>query len=424
MATTLPDLVRPFRGERFRATDGLSRLIAPPYDVITGTERARLAASDEHNIVHLMLPEAPGRQDRYAWAAAQLAAWRREGVLAQNPDPAVYVVAEDFALPSGARRTRLGMFAAVAAEPYETRRIRPHERTHTGPKADRLALLRATRTSLESIFVLAPDPDRSLAQALARVAAGRRAPDARAELGGVGIRLWVVGGEEANALSARAGRAQLYIADGHHRYETAVAYAAEAQGADRVLAFIVSVHDAGLSLLATHRIIYGAGRDPLKLLERWRRWFDVGRVAPCADRMERLAQLGAEHTACLVACPPGDYDLTLVLKPDAPLEEVPELGRSAAVRALDVARVEALVVREILAAGTTTPALTYTPDPREAFEAVQQGGASAAVLLNPTRVEQVFAVADAGDVMPPKSTYFYPKVPSGLVLKPAEKATE
>ena len=415
MTTTLPELVQPFRGERFRAADRLNRLIAPPYDVIAGPERARLAASDEHNIVHLILPEAPGGEDRYAWAAARLAEWRRAGVLAPDPAPAVYVMAQDFAIPTGERRTRIGMFAGVAAEPYETRRIRPHERTHAGPKADRLALLRATETSLESIFLLAPDPDRALAQALASVAAG--APQARAELDGVRTRLWVVNGDRAAALAALASRGPLYIADGHHRYETAVAYARENPRADRLLAFIASAGDPGLAILPTHRIIHGAGRDVGKLVELWRRWFDVGRVAPCADRMERLAQLGKERTACLVVWP-GDYDLSLVLKPDAPIDRIPDLGRSAAVRALDVARIEVLVVKEILYAGTATPTLKYTPDPREAFDAVRKGGATAAVLLNPTRVEQVFAVADAGDVMPPKSTYFAPKVPSGLVLRP------
>src|SRR5207247_9356845 len=123
------------------------------------------------------------------------------------------------ALPSGEGRARLGMFAAVRAEPFATRRVRPHEQTHSAPKADRLALLRATRTGLESIFLLAPDADRALAQALAQAARG--VPAARAELGGLGLRLWDVGGAKAGELAALAGRAQLYIADGHQRYETA-----------------------------------------------------------------------------------------------------------------------------------------------------------------------------------------------------------
>ncbi|OLC07440.1 MAG: hypothetical protein AUH34_01290 [Gemmatimonadetes bacterium 13_1_40CM_70_12] len=404
----------PFAGERYAAMDRLTALLAPPYDVISRAERVGYAARDPHNIVHLILPEAPSGADQYADAAARLTAWRREGVLRRDAGEAVYVVAQDYTLPSGERRTRLGMFAAVRAEPFATRRVRPHEQTHSAPKADRLALLRATRTSLESIFLLAPDSDRALAQALAQAARG--VPAARAELDGVGIRMWSVTGAPGAELAALAGRAQLYIADGHHRYETAVAFAAEDPRADRLLSFIVSRHDPGLTILPTHRIVFGAGRDAAKLIEQWRAWFEVGRVAPCMDRVERLAELGRDRTACIVAFP-DDYDVTLVLKPDAALDRVPGMARTPAVRALDVVRIETLVVQYILGAGTATPSLAYTPDPRAAFEAVRNGRAAAAVLLNPTKVEQVFAVADAGDVMPPKSTYFAPKVPAGLVLR-------
>jgi uncharacterized protein (DUF1015 family) len=410
----LPPLVVPFRGERYAARDRLGALLAPPYDVLSRAERARYAAGDPHNIVHLMLPEAPPGGDRYAHAAALLATWRDAKVLQPDRGASVYVVAQDYALPSGERRTRVGMLAAVRAEPFASRRVRPHERTHAAPKADRLALLRATKTNVESIFLLAPDPDRALAQALTKAASG--VPAARAELDGIAIRQWVVSGERAQELAGLASRAQLYIADGHHRYETAVAYAGEHPEADRVLSFIVSAADPGLTILPTHRIVVGAERDAAKLVAAWREWFDVGRVAPCMDRIERLAELGRDRTACIVAFPDAS-DVTLVLKATAVLDAVPDLGRSAAVRALDVARIEALVVQHILGAGTATPSLTYTPDPRAAFDAVRSGHAAAAVLLNPTKVADVFAVADAGDVMPPKSTYFVPKVPSGLVLR-------
>lgn len=412
-AKVLP-LVVPFRGERY-APARVNAVLAPPYDVITPEDRVRYAARDPHNIVHLILPEASAGGDRYARAATLLGEWRRDGVIKRDSADAVYVVAQGYALPTGERRTRLGMFAAVAAEPFASGRVRPHERTHAAPKADRLALLEATRTNLESIFLLAPDADRALAQALARVAAGP--PDVQAELDGVDTRLWVIPGAAAQQLATLAGRGALYIADGHHRYETAVAYGQAHPEADRVLSLVVSATDPGLTILPTHRIIFGATADPERLTAVWRRWFDVGRAAPGADSVERLAELGRERTACVVAFP-GEYDLTLVVKPDAVLDMVPELGKEPAVRELDIARVETLVVRMIMGAGTTTPMLSYTADPRAAFAAVRGGGAAAAVLVNPTRVEQVFAVADSGGVMPPKSTYFVPKVPSGLVLRP------
>ena len=393
--------------------DRLSVLIAPPYDVIDQAERARYARADRDNIVHVMLPEAPpGKPEdgRYGVAAERLAAWRRDGVLRRDARPALYVLAQDFTLPTGERLTRRGVFAAVAAEGYEPRRIRPHEKTHAGPKADRLALMRATATNIESIFLLAPDPDRSLANAVA--AASQGAPDATAELNGVNIRLWIVRDPSHFPLPS----SPLYIADGHHRYETASAYAVENRSADRVLALIVSAQDPGLAVLPTHRVIFGAGRELERLLPRWRDWFDVQPLAAGRDPVTTLASLGVNRTACLVA----DHArvLVMLLKPGALPDRVPSLAQSTAVRELDVARIESLVVKEILGAGTSTPIVRYVADAQEALHLVQQGGAAVSVLLNPTKVAQVFAVADAGDVMPPKSTYFVPKVPSGLVLRP------
>jgi uncharacterized protein (DUF1015 family) len=406
------DLVVPFRGERYRAGDRLGRLIAPPYDVIAPAERARLAASDEHNIVHVMLPEAPpgwSGGDRYEWAASQLAAWRRAGVLVREAEPALYVMAQG---------ARLGVFAALRAEGYEPRRVRPHEHTHAGPKADRLSLLRATATNVESIFVLAPDADGALMGALTAVS--QTPPDATAELGGVGIRLWVVGGGAALSRFPLPP-SPLYIADGHHRYETASTYAAETPEADRLLAFIASARDPGLVVLPTHRVIFGAERASGDLLAAWAHHFQVERLRPGIGPVEHLAALRAAQAggrpACVVALPDGG-DVVLVLKPDAPLDEVPGLPKSPAVRALDVAVIEELVVKPLLRLGAATPTLNYTADPRSALDAVHRGAAASAVLLNPTRVEQVFAVADAGEFMPPKSTYFVPKVPSGVVLRP------
>ena len=409
----MADLVAPFQGERYAAADRLSFLIAPPYDVIDQAERARYAALDPHNIVHVMLPEAPpGRpeDERYPVAAELLKQWRQSNVLARDPKAVLYVMAQDFTLPTGERLTRRGVFAAVAAEGYEPRRIRPHEHTHAGPKADRLALMQATRTNIESIFLLAPDADRTLANALARASEGK--PDAMAELNGVGIRLWIVRDPSRFPLPP----SPLYIADGHHRYETASAYALENPAADRVLALIVSAREPGLVVLPTHRVIFGPDRDLERLLPRWREWFDIQPLAPGRDPVATLATLGRDRTACIVA----DRSRTLVmqLKTGALPDRLPSLVQSQAVRDLDVARVESLVVKEVLVVGVSTPIVRYVPNAKDALDMVQHGGAAVAVLLNPTKVEQVFAVADAGDVMPPKSTYFIPKVPSGLVLRP------
>jgi uncharacterized protein (DUF1015 family) len=270
--------------------------------------------------------------------------------------------------------------------------------------------MRATATNIESIFLLAPDRDRALATALAKVSGGK--PDATAELNGVGIRLWIV----RDVSRFPFPDSPLYIADGHHRYETASAYALENPAADRVLALIVSAQDPGLAVLPTHRVIFGAGRELERMLPRWREWFDVQPLAAGRDPVTTLASLGHDRTACLVA--DRSRILTLTLKPGSLPDRLPSLAQSAAVRDLDVATIESLVVKEVLGAGSSTPIVRYVADANEALGMVQHGGAVVAVLLNPTKVEQVFAVADAGDVMPPKSTYFVPKVPSGLVLRP------
>ena len=411
--TALKPLVLPFRGERY-ARPSLDAVLAPPYDVISPDARKTLAARDPHNIVHLILPEAAVAEDKYAHAAELLTEWRKAGVLAVDPGPSVYVVAQDYTLPSGGHRTRVGMLAAVSAESYDTRRIKPHEKTHAGPKADRLALLKETQTGLESIFLLAPDADHGLTKALLEVT--KTKPAAQGTLDGVGHRLWVVTGKAGEQLAERASAGALYIADGHHRYETAVAYARENPGADRVMAFIVSAHDPGLVVLPTHRVIYGAGRDVSPLIEQWKLWFEVTPAGQLADPVAELARAGASEPACFVALPGDGY--LLVLRSNAPLDDVPGLGTSPALRSLDVAVIEPLVVKQILGAGTSTPTLTYTPDAKAALDAVRTGRAAASVLLNATKVSQVVAVADAGEVMPQKSTYFVPKVPAGLVLKP------
>src|SRR2546425_5155236 len=241
----MADLVAPFQGERYAAVERLSALIAPPYDVIDQAERARYAALAAKNTVNVMRPKAPPappaapggpEEDRYRVAAERLATWRRTGVLRRDPQPVLYVLAQDFTLPTGERLTRRGVFAAVAAEGYEPRRVRPHERTHAGPKADRLALMRATTTNIESIFLLAPDRDRALADAVAHASQGT--PDATAELNGVGIRLWIA----HDPSPFPPPPSPLYIADGHHPHENASAHALGNPGgaAPRALAPILS----------------------------------------------------------------------------------------------------------------------------------------------------------------------------------------
>lgn len=375
--------------------DRLGRLIAPPYDVISAAERAELAARDPCNVVRVILPE--GGADRYRLAAATLEKWRRSGVLVRDPEPAVWVVQHEYSDLSGRRRLRTGCIGALSVEPFSTGRVRPHERTHGGPKEDRLALLRATRTMCEALLVLAPDPRGDLAASLGEATCG--APFAEAEFQKGVLRLWRVGGSSALELCRNASEGALYIADGHHRYETALTFKEEFRAAHRTLALVVSIRDPGLLLLPTHRLVYGDAVEWESIQEPLVRWF---RIVP-------------------VESPSSSGDLVLVLRGP----KFFQLRRSAqapaaivdlhpTVRDLAVAWADRLVL-PLLVRGAGAK-VAYSSSAEEVVSQIAAGTASAGLLLSPPTVEQVLAVADAGAVMPQKSTYFFPKVPSGLVM--------
>lgn len=405
MRNESPPLVAPFLGERYADVDRLSELIAPPYDVISEGERAALAVRSPHNVVHLILPAGDG--DRYRAAATLLKQWRAAGVLARDREPGLLVVQQEFAEQSGARRRRTGLIGAVAVEPFEAGRVRPHERTHQGPKEDRLALLRATRTMCEALFMLARDRSGELGRELAGVTA--RPPSASATLGDVAIRIWRVSGAAAGRLADAAGAESLYMADGHHRYETAMTFRREYPGAARTLSLIVSLRDPGLVVLPTHRMVQGAAVSEDEVRRRLRDGFSIEALAAGRDRRGALAEL--RGAGCLVMLA-GGPTLALRVRNHAVVDE----GEGVApLRRVDVSWADRLVL-PALRGSRDTGRVTYTSSVEDVIEAVNQRRAAAGMLLNPPAVEDVLAVADAGAFMPQKSTYFSPKVPSGLVL--------
>lgn len=380
----LRPLVRPFVAERFAQRDRLSDLLSPPYDVISPAQRAELMARDPNNIVHLILPEGPG--DRYEHAARLLETWRGSGALECDPGATVSVLRHRFTTPDGTAHVRTGLVAAVCAEPYAYRRVRPHERTHSGPKEDRLRLVRATRTALEPLFFLSRDVRGGLDDLLRRETS--RAPDVEAALADEELSLWIVPADRADGALDSLRSDPLYIADGHHRYETAAAYATERRDADWIMGFITSTGDPGLVVLPTHRVVVD-GRSGRSAFEPV--------VARAGDRAP------PDESDCTVVWPDGD-DLSLRLRGGADTEPL-------------VARVERILVTPLVTASQGSK-LVHTHDEHAARLRVRSGGV--AVLLRPTSVEEVLAVADAGGTMPPKSTFFYPKVPSGLVIGPLE----
>jgi uncharacterized protein (DUF1015 family) len=353
--------VAPFRAIRYARLS--AEVVAPPYDVISPEERERLLAGDPHNVAHLTLAESEEN------AGELFRRWLDEGVLVREDRPDVWVLEQEYVGPDGLARTRLGIVASLWAEEYESGVVLPHERTHAGPKESRLRLLRAARAQLEPIFLLY---DGSVP--LVRPA---RDPDIAVE----GSRLWRA--DDGGVGEFFAGR-QLLIADGHHRYETALAFHAE-QGTPesaRLMAVLVSTSDPGLEIFPTHRVF---GKRPS---------LDVAGtvVASVEDGLARLAALPDDRSAAVAYRAEG----ALLVEGDAgelDVELVDRFGHDG---------------------------IDYTPDWREAVGRVDRGAAEVTFLLRPARIEDVFARARRGEVLPQKTTYFYPKLLSGLLFHPVE----
>jgi uncharacterized protein (DUF1015 family) len=337
--------VRPFRALRYNTAvvGPLDALVAPPYDVISDEQRRDYLARSPYNVVHLTLPESEQQ------AAGDFVSWRDSGVLAAA-DEVYWWVAQDYVGPDGVARTREGFAASVPVSPYEERQILPHERTHAGPKEGRLRLLRATQTQLEPIFLLY-DADPVFTRPEGE-------PEVDVEEGGVRTRMWPIAAGEVTIDTP------LLIADGHHRYETAIAYRDENPEATHTFAILVSSRAPGLEIFPTHRIVRSVGDVP-----------------------------GDEVAA------PGD-GVTLYRD-----------GRYTRVSTDD--DFGPRVVESFAPEG-----VSYTAYADEAIAAVDRGEAAAAFLLQPVTTEQVAAFAEAGDVMPQKSTFFFPKLTSGLLFHP------
>ena len=404
-----PELFTAFRGERYADPGSLARRLAPPYDVISPARRAELAAQDTRNIVHVDLPEAAGGADPYAEAARLLEQWRSDGTLVRDAQPTAYVLRTSGTFPGGAVRQRTGVFLAVAAEPFARGRILPHERTHAGPKEDRRRLTHATGCNLSPVFLLAPDSSGTLVATLAETTT--KEPWACCTALGSQHEVWIATGGEAQRIAAAASREPVYVADGHHRFETAVLFRTEApepwrDGAARTLSHVVSFRDPGLEILPTHRLLPG---EP---------------VAASAFRAAAAPWFGdapAGATPVLTVAFAGGMEIPLVMRPDADLSAVRGLPAHPAVRGLAVAIADAVAIGVVgQALLGNVPELRYTADATEARETARSGRCAFALLLPPTRLEEVKRVADAGQIMPPKSTFFAPKVPTGVVLRPLD----
>ncbi len=424
----------------------LAAVMAPPYDVIDPETRARLVARHPANVVRLDLPAdelGDGPDDRYRRAARTLATWRSDGTLRKDPHPSVYVYEQRYRVPGTVTdRVQRGFFARLGLEPYGPESgVLPHERTLSGPKEDRYKLLRATGVNTSPVVVLFDDPDVGTGERLAAVAAGPPDVDVTDD-DGVGHRMWALPASGdgpasivAGALLGAASTGPITIADGHHRYETALRYRDERRMTrscdedppfDYVLALMLEARGQELTVLPTHRLVRGIGEDAAaELPSRARELFDV---TPVASPEELTAALSGGDRSAEDIGGRGWFGLwtrsggsILAARRDAFEPLLPPGGD--ALRSLDVTMLGVALeqLAGIDAEAVTAGAITYTKSEAEAIAAVDAGeGVDAAFLLEPTPVAAIEAVAREGDVMPQKSTYFYPKALTGLVINPHE----
>ncbi|HIJ73273.1 MAG TPA: DUF1015 domain-containing protein [Candidatus Hydrogenedentes bacterium] len=410
--------VRGFRGFRFVAekVGALDAVLTPPYDVITPAERQELIARSPCNMARLLLPVEKDGLDKYQAAAADLNAWVKAGVLEQDAQESLYLLEQAFTSPEGRRHTRRGFFAVTKLPEDDESVVLGHERTFDGPVEDRLKLTEATQANLGAIFVLYADPDGQLSDRLAPHY--EREPDVQAStIDGTTQRMWRV--PEVPCVPEFFLDKRLYIADGHHRFETARYHrdrmrAAERPGAlrpyDFVLMGFVAFEDPGLVICPPHRLLdMPDGFDGKRFLGALDPWFDVRAAGNDLPKQVETAPGCAFGVAIDGA---GNHLITL-----RDIDRTDLLGncRGAAWRDLDVAVLHRGIIERILGLPESTQ-FTYIRDAEQALGAVASGEKGLAFLLRAVRADQVRACAEACEPMPPKSTYFFPKLPSGAVI--------
>jgi uncharacterized protein (DUF1015 family) len=441
MATVIP-----FRGLVYdtRLVPDLRLVVAPPYDVISAEKDEAYRRLHPHNIVHLILPRPEGESDKYACAAGHLQQWVREGILVRDEEPAFYLVAQKYTVKGIGERTRLGLIARLRIEDEGNRIIRPHERTMSGPREDRMDLLESTMTNLSQVFLLYSDPGGSVTGHLGEVAE-RPADRWAVDDAGIESSFWrITSAKIQEALSGAFREKSLWIADGHHRYSAARALRDKlrtkdgskpgTRAYDYVMSCMTAMESPGVTILPYHRTLHYSGPlDRAALVARARPHFDVKEFSfegeqPRAEQIRRRLRDGArsERNAFAVYTGPGSFLIFLIKE-----EAVKEMeGRiEGPLKSLDVSVVHHVLLDRALgipaeAQSGEGGALRFTDDIDRAMAWVDSGEMQAAFLLNATLKEQLVEVADHGLQMPQKSTYFYPKVLTGLILNPLEPIEE
>ena len=443
-------LIAPFRALRYNPdlVKDLGLVMAPPYDVISPEGQRAFHARHDKNVIRLILGEAlegdSAVRNRYSRAGEYFRQWQAEKVLVRDRTPAVYLYQQTFQLPGAGELTRSGLIGLVRLEEFGGRTIFPHERTMAAAKEDRLRLMQACHANLSPVFGVYPDRSRDIDRLFTSAQASKPAMDL-CDWDGIRHLVWVCQDRAAiGELQAAFRSTPIFIADGHHRYETALAFrdlmrakerGGPAHGERRpynyIMMTLVSAEDPGLVILPIHRLLRRPPGGSLEgYLAQVARHFTVEGVPVLRDpEAAALALLGClqrteEGTHRFALYAGGESGYLLTLADERALEAEVAEGKPTVYKRLDVTILHALLIEEPLRrlglAALPDDALIYTHDAVEAIRLVQQGGWGAAFLLNPTKIAQVRAVAEAGLRMPPKSTFFYPKLLTGLVIHPIQ----
>lgn len=426
--------IKPFPGIRYNpeAVEDFSLVVAPPYDVIDQDHHAELLARDPSNVVRLILGSDPTSPGNYVEEAETMRRWLTDGTLLKDPGPSYYLIEDSFLLPGDdSPHKRWGIICRVRLEPFESGRIFPHERTHEGPKEDRLRLMKAFGGNLSQVFTLFDGDATAVRSTLDPVFNSSPIMDIT-DKEGIGRRLWIIQDPDIiNAISELLEDRNFYIADGHHRYETALAYAKEMEAADPdpdpekgynfIMMALVGMKDPGLAILPTHRHLHSFDS------------FDFNKILDCLSSDFNIDSLDSEEESnirsgtapselggrgFILYDPASDRFVRALLRNDVDLEgRMPEM--SAPVRKLEVTLAEQFIMKECL--GMTSEQIShqehleYFKDLGQAMDRARSGG-QLLVVMPPTGMDDLVAVTNEKERMPQKSTFFYPKLLSGLVF--------
>ncbi|MFA5809150.1 MAG: DUF1015 domain-containing protein [Thermoleophilia bacterium] len=431
-----------FRGLRYNPdlVSDLSRVVAPPYDIISPARQHYYHEKHPLNAIRLdfglSLPGDDEKNNRYTRASAQLKEWLRAEILVPEPKPSIYCLREEYNSENGATAIRDGFIAMVRLTDFSEGRVLPHEETALGPKEDRLKLMESTEANLSPIFCIYSDPGGIISETLKP--AYETSPDVQLiDDADTRHSLWIVSNDDACAGISRAlAERTLYVADGHHRYETALAYrdarrAKDGPGPDQpydyMMIYLSSMEEAGRSIFPIHRFVSGLTWETMeRLSSSLQEYFEIKEVpGKGTDRQQKMISMMNEQPADrnsfgIYLPAPDSYQILTALKP-RPVISAEKTARSAAYRSLDVAVLDRVILDDVLGVspeGSNADAkVRFVERTDKALEETSRPGFQVAFFVNPTSMEEIRAVSEAGEKMPQKSTYFYPKPLTGMVFR-------